>query len=151
MMRIRIYICAVICFIMTACSQIEDMHLASNMETVCTRTAENSIYNSTEEERMQLAEWFASHYTLRDAHRVHNAVSKALSLGLDEVFYLKEYVAQTTSDNKISQEIPSETSIEFFKACGGVKNDEANINSTSSIISASTLGINDYLSFASST
>ncbi len=103
--------------LMIACSQEEEFSLNQEHRENLTRSIESYSYKSSLEQRRQIAEWFARNYSLADAQRVHHAVTKAISHGLDEVLFFKEYSAPSISSNKISTESPSETSTKFSKFC----------------------------------
>ena len=102
--------------LMSACSQIDDPSDFESNEKKTTRgliesgSIYGSFFSSTLYARIQIAQWFAQHYTLEEAHKIHNAVSDALSAGLDEIYYLKEYTANSVSENKVSKEQPTEIS-----------------------------------------
>ncbi len=101
---------------MSACSQIEEPSDFESHQDNTTRTSieygssYESFFSSSLYTRIRIAQWFAQHYTLEEAHKIHNAVSDALSAGLDEIYYLKEYAANSVSENKVSKEQPTETS-----------------------------------------
>lgn len=75
--------------------------------------SDNDYFLSTLEQRKTIAEWLAKNYTLKDAQKVHQAVTKAHSLGLDEVFFLRELSTTIPSANKITNDMPTELSRKF--------------------------------------
>ncbi|MDE5585068.1 MAG: hypothetical protein K2I92_01865 [Muribaculaceae bacterium] len=104
----------------TACSQSEEPLV--DFYVTDTRAVESESVESGEDEtffsssvghRMEIAQWLAKNYTLKEAKRIHMAVKRSLSMGLDEIYYLKEYASLSPSSNKVFQEEPSEVSRKF--------------------------------------
>ena len=96
---------------MAACSQTEEPDIDLSVSQQTTRaTDEDPFFSTTLQNRMDIAIWLAKNYTLEEAQRIHNAVQRSHSLGLDEMYYLKEFVSESPSSNKVIQEEPSEVS-----------------------------------------
>ena len=99
---------------MAACSQTEEPDIDLSVSEQTTRaTDENPFFSTTLQNRMDIAIWLAKNYTLDEAQRIHNAVQRSHSLGLDEIYYLKEFVSESPSSNKVVQEEPSEVSLKL--------------------------------------
>lgn len=106
--------------VIASCSQTEDLSENLVGEDAFTRAGtayEVSGYVSSVDQRKKIAEWLASNYSLEDAKRIHRAVTKASSLGLDEIFYLKEYCSKDTLHHKISCETATPISSRFAETC----------------------------------
>lgn len=103
--------------LLSACAQTEEpQEINSHIES-CTRSeeslSEEDFFLSSVETRVAIATWFANNYTIQDAKRIHNSVLQARKMGLDEIYYLKEFAAVSTSNNKVSCETPTEMSLKF--------------------------------------
>lgn len=118
-MKFKIFSILIMSLLMISCSQIEDLN--PNLPEIGNDTrsvvAENDNYFlSSVEQRKSIAQWFAKNYSLQDARRVHNAVTTAHSLGLDEIFFLKEYSSLQPTLNKIVNEAPTEQASLFARS-----------------------------------
>ena len=100
--------------IMAACSQTEEPDIDISLTEQTTRaTDETPTFSTSTKQRMYVAKWLAQNCTLEEAQRVHNAVQISHSLGLDEFFYLKEFLSENIASNKVARVAPSEISKNF--------------------------------------
>ncbi|MDE6696018.1 MAG: hypothetical protein K2K25_03985 [Muribaculaceae bacterium] len=100
--------------IMAACSQTEEPDIDLSLTEQTTRaTDETPSFSTSTKQRNYIARWLAENYTIEEAQRVHNAVQISHSVGLDEFFYLKEFLSENTASNKVVREAPSEISKKF--------------------------------------
>lgn len=74
---------------------------------------DTTFFESTLNQRMQIAEWLAHNLTLEETEKLHNIVTDAVNAGLDEIVYLKEYASAQSAQNKISQQKSTAISEKF--------------------------------------
>lgn len=138
--------------LLSACSQTEEPYLTGSQEENTTRgfvesdtISYESFFSSSLYARIRIAQWFAQNYTLEEAHRVHNAVSDALSVGLDEVYYLREYASSSTSENRVSCQQPTAISKMFQSILSELGTERTPEYSTQATTSSINLFNNDRL------
>lgn len=79
--------------LITSCTSIEEPGLkdeTSSQTATRSLSLEDPHEHSTMAQREAIALWFANNYSLREAKRVHMAITSAVANGIDEILYLKE-------------------------------------------------------------
>ncbi len=112
-----------LCLLLVSCAEEDVADMYSSPQTKHTRSSfpqsEDSLEDgsSTVSQRTKIALWLAENYNRIEGERVHKAIRNAVSQGLDEVYYLVEYVSPQIETNKISKELPTETSLKLSNIC----------------------------------
>lgn len=105
------------CISLSACDEQTDL-AKDYTDTISIQTRggeieDTTFFESTLNQRMQIAEWLAHNLTLEETERLHNIVTDAVNAGLDEIVYLKEYASAQSAQNKISQQKSTAISEKF--------------------------------------
>lgn len=113
MKKIAYFFIMVIVVMISSCSNLEEpsFPLAGTDETRASSSADGMpviSLSSTLAQRKAMAEWLAENYTQAEGEKVARSVAQALRDGLDEVYYLNEYISKRPSQNKISNGVTSE-------------------------------------------